>query len=148
VIRGTLRDGATGRPIAAKIRVTNTWSGEAFLPVSAIKTMPQRTQRPVRHYFYARGAYEVAVPPGVYQIEDVRGICHELVSTSIEVGAGSTHVRDFSIPALRDLQASGWYSGNTHTHYHLELDKNPDDRLRLVPPGQINHIPQSVLNVL
>jgi hypothetical protein len=69
VIRGALRDGATGKPIAAKIRVTNTWSGEAFLPVSAIKTMPQQTRRPVRHYFYARGAYEVAVPPGVYQIE-------------------------------------------------------------------------------
>src|SRR5262245_28929793 len=136
VIRGALRDGATGKPVAAKIRVTNTWSGEAFLPVSAIKTMPQRTQRLVRHYFYARGAYEVAVPPGVYQIEVVRGICHELVSTSIEVGAGSTHVRDFSIPVLRDLSASGWYSGNTHTHYHLELDENPDDRLRLVPPAE------------
>ncbi|MGH9840278.1 MAG: CehA/McbA family metallohydrolase [Blastocatellia bacterium] len=136
MIRGALRDGATGRPIAAKIRVTNTWSGEAFLPVSAIKTMPQRTRRPVRHYFYARGAYEVAVPPGVYQIEVVRGICHELVSATIEVGAGSTHAHDFSIPALRDLQSSGWYSGNTHTHYHLELDENPDDRLRLVPPAE------------
>jgi len=40
VIRGALRDGATGRPIAAKIRVTNRWSGEAFLPAPAIKTMP------------------------------------------------------------------------------------------------------------
>src|SRR5262245_44666369 len=136
VIRGALRDGATGRPIAAKIRVTNTWSGEAFLPASAIKTMPQRTQRPVRHYFYARGAYEVAVPPGVYQIEVVRGICHDVAITTLEVGTGTTHVRDFSIPLIRDLQASGWYSGNTHTHYHLELDENPDDRLRLVPPAE------------
>ena len=30
----------------------------------------------------------------------------------------------------------GWYSGNTHTHYHLEIDEDPDDRLRLVPPAE------------
>jgi hypothetical protein len=136
VIRGVLRDGATGRPVAAKIRVTNTWSGETFMPASAIKTMPQRTQRSVKHYFYAHGSYEVAVSPGAYQIEVVRGICHDVAVTTLEVGAGTTHVRDFSIPVLRDLQASGWYSGNTHTHYHLELDENPDDRLRLVPPAE------------
>lgn len=48
VIRGALRDGATGRPIAAKIRVTNTWSGEAFLPASEIKTMPGVATTPKR----------------------------------------------------------------------------------------------------
>ena len=51
VIRGALRDGATGRPIAAKIRVTNTWSGEAFLPVSAIKTMPGADTTPRQALF-------------------------------------------------------------------------------------------------
>jgi hypothetical protein len=45
-------------------------------------------------------------------------------------------VIDFDIPLLEDLHASGWYSGNTHTHYHLELEENPDDRLRLVPPAE------------
>src|SRR3989442_845157 len=128
VIRGTLRDGATGQPVAAKIRVTNTASGEAYFPANAIKTMPQRAQPGVKHYFYARGSYEVAVPPGRYQIEVVRGICHEAAIAETEVGAGITHVHDLRIPVLRDLRASGWYSGNTHTHYHLEIDEDPDDR--------------------
>src|SRR5262245_4832844 len=57
VIRGSLRDGATGRPVAAKLRVTSTNSGQVYMPSGAIKTMPDR-----RHYFYARGSYEVAVP--------------------------------------------------------------------------------------
>ncbi|MBI1790165.1 MAG: carboxypeptidase regulatory-like domain-containing protein [Acidobacteria bacterium] len=133
-IRGRLLDGATGQPVAAKIRVTNTASGEAYLPAHAIQTMPQRTTPGVRHYFYARGAYEVAVPPGRYRIEAVRGICHDEAVAFTEVGPGLTHVEDLRIPVLRRLP--GWYSGNTHTHYHLEIGEDPDDRLRLVPPAE------------
>ena len=136
VIRGALIDGATGQPSAAKIRVVNTASGEAYVPAGAIKTMPQRTAPGVKHYFYARGKYEVAVPPGRYQIEVVRGISHEAVIEFTEVGAGIAHVHDIRIPVLRDLHGAGWYSGNTHTHYHLEIDEDPDDRLRMVPPAE------------
>jgi hypothetical protein len=136
VIRGALLDAATGQPVPAKIRVTNTASDEAYFPERAIKTMPQRTSGGVRHYFYARGSYEIALPPGRYQIEVVRGICHREVVEFTEVGAGITHVHDFRIPLLKDLKASGWYSGNTHTHYHLEIDEDPDDRLRMVPPAE------------
>lgn len=136
VIRGALVDGAIGQPAAAKIRVTNTASGEAYFPERAIKTMPQRTGAGIRHYFYARGSYEVAVPPGRYQIEVVRGLCHNEVTGFTEVGSGITHIHDFRIPLLKDLKASGWYSGNTHTHYHLEIDEDPDDRLRMVPPAE------------
>src|SRR5215472_6220946 len=125
IIRGALRDGATGKPVAAKLRVTS--AGEVFLPAHAIHTMP-RTPQP---YFYARGSYEIAVPPGRYDIEVVRGICHQVVTAAVEAGAGITRVHDFNIPVLRDLRASGWYSGNTHTHYHLDLDADPDDHLRL-----------------
>jgi hypothetical protein len=136
IIRGALRDGATGRPVAAKVRVTDMASGEAFMPQHAIRTMPKKTGPGVRHYFYARGKYEIAVPPGRYQIEVVRGICHEAATAGTEVGAGLSRVQDFDIPVLQDLHASGWYSGNTHTHYHLEIDEDPDDRLRMVPPAE------------
>ena len=136
VIRGALRDGVTGQPVAAKIRVTDMASGRAYMPEHAIKTMPQKAAPGVKHYFYARGKYEIAVPPGRYQIEVVRGICHEEAIDNAEVGAGLAMVRDFNIPVLRDLHASRWYSGNTHTHYHLEIDEDPDDRLRMVPPAE------------
>ena len=135
IIRGALQDGS-GEPTAAKIRVVNTASGEAYFPESAIRTMPRRTRPGVHHYFYARDRYEVAVPPGRYRIEAVRGINHEAAVEFTEVGAGITHGVDFRIPLLKDVHAAGWRSGNTHTHYHLEIDEHPDDRLRMVPPAE------------
>ena len=119
VIRGSLVDEATGKPTAAKIRVVETNTGQAYLPPSAIKTMPKRT------YFYARGSYEIAVPPGRYQIEVVRGISHKAAVDFTEVGSVITHVVDFIIPVLKDMHITGWYSGNTHTHYALEIDEDP-----------------------
>jgi hypothetical protein len=118
------------------MRISDMATGEVYMPAGVIKTMPQRTRREVTHYFYAKGTYEVAVPPGRYQIDVVRGICHDVASAGTEVGAGVTHVHDFDIPVLWDLHGTGWYSGNTHTHYHLEIDEHPDDRLRMVPPAE------------
>lgn len=136
IIRGSLIDGATGKPVAAKVRVTDTNTNEIYMPAGSIKTMPKITKPGTFRYFYARGSYEVAVPPGRYRIEVVRGISHEAVTEYSEVGSGITHVHDFRIPVLKDLHAAGWYSGNTHTHYALEIEEAPDDRLRMVPPAE------------
>lgn len=135
ILRGKLLDGATGEPIAAKLRVvrisTSAYGNdEAFFPARSIKT------KPTPYYFYARGEYEIAVPPGRYRIEVVRGIAHEVAMDNAEVGSGNTRVVDFRVPVLKDLQAGRWYSGNTHTHYHLEIEEHPDDRLRMVPPAE------------
>src|SRR5260370_738263 len=97
LLRGAQRDGATRQPAADKICGTDMASGEALMPEHAIKTMPQKTQRGVRHYFYARGKYEIALPPGRYQIEVIRGICHEAATVGAEVGAGLSRVQDFDI---------------------------------------------------
>jgi hypothetical protein len=66
------------------------------MPAACIKTMPKRTPDAVR-YFYARGSYELAVAPGRYRIEVVRGICHEPASAEIDVESGRTQVRDFML---------------------------------------------------
>jgi hypothetical protein len=129
-IRGKITD-ESGRSIAAKIRVVESNTGEVFMPANAIRTMPDR-----RHYFYARGEYEVSVPAGRYRIEAVRGISHEMAREFTEVGSGIRHEVDLQIRPLKDLKSAGWHSGNTHTHYHLAIDENPDDRLRMVPPAE------------
>ncbi|MBL8231970.1 MAG: hypothetical protein JNL98_25965 [Bryobacterales bacterium] len=59
--------------------------------------MPKKTGPDVRHYFYARGPYEIAVPPLRFRIEVVRGITHEPEVQFSEVGTGVTHVHDFAM---------------------------------------------------
>jgi hypothetical protein len=131
IVRGTIRDAATGQKTAAKMSVTD--GRDVFWPAGAIKTMPRRSDR---RFFYVRGDYEIAIPGGFYQIEVVRGICHEAVNADIVVAPGATRVLDFTIPVLQDLHRTGWYSGNTHTHYNLDIEEDPDDRLRMVPPAE------------
>ncbi len=136
IVRGSVTDGATGSATTAKIRVTGQGTGEVFWPEQCIKTMPKTSKQGLKRYFYVRGKYEMALPPGRYRIEVVRGICHEAVVREVEVRAGLAQTLDVGIPVLKDLHTSGWYSGNTHTHYNVDIEEDPDDRLRLVPPAE------------
>lgn len=135
VIRGEVRDAVSGTPVAAKVRVTDAATGEAYMPAHCIRSMPKKTQTGVR-YFYVSGAFEVAVPPGRYRIEAVRGISHAPATVEVRAESGNTPVHRFSIVPLRDMHASGWYSGNTHTHYNIDLEEEPSERLRVVPPAE------------
>lgn len=65
------------------------------MPEHAIKTMPQKAAPGVKHYFYARGKYEIALPPGRYQIEVVRGICHQ-AAEALDVSVISYLIRNDS----------------------------------------------------
>src|SRR4051794_24044777 len=59
IIRGKLIDGASGQPVAAKLRVIETNTNESFLPAGSIKTMPKTPKPGTFRYFYARGSYEI-----------------------------------------------------------------------------------------
>jgi len=133
-IRGTIRDAATGKPTAAKMRITDAASGQAYMPAECVKSMPQKNSTGVR-FFYVRGSYEVALPAGRYEVEVVRGICHAPETQIVEVGEGArTH--NVSLGLVTDLHRTGWYSGNTHTHYNVEIEESVDERMRMVPPAE------------
>lgn len=123
ILRGKLKDGVSGKLVAAKMRVTDAATGEPYMPAGSVKSMPKKSLSGVR-YFYAREQYEVALPAGRYQVEVVRGIGQEAEMAAVEVAAGSTEVRDFQFRPVRDLHG-GWYSGNTHTHYNVDIRALP-----------------------
>lgn len=135
-LRGSVLDGGSGRETAAKMRVTDAVSGTEFWPERAIRTMPQTPRKGGKRYFYVNGEYELALPSGQYKVEVVRGIDHEPVVHEVTVKPGGTEVFVARVPVLRDMRAAGWYSGNTHTHFQVEMDEDPDDHLRTVPPAE------------
>jgi hypothetical protein len=132
ILRGMVRDEDTGLQTAAKMRIVDEASGQVYMPSECIRTMPAKSTTNVR-YFYIRGPYELALPIGRYRIEVVRGICHQPQTISLDVGEGVC-VRDFRLKRLTDR--CGWYSGNTHTHYNLDIEEEVDERLRLVTPAE------------
>jgi hypothetical protein len=137
VLRGKLVDGATGRATSAKIRVTESKTGRECWPEKAIRTKPDTDKPEVKQFFYARERFEAALPPGRYRVEVVRGISHEPVAGEVEIKAGGQTNFDVSLGVVRDMHARGWYSGNTHTHYHImKPEESPDERLKLVPPAE------------
>lgn len=134
VVRGALADASSGAPVAAKLRVVNADTGEVLFPAACIKSMPRKPEQ-VR-YFYARGKYEIGLPAGRYRIEAVRGIEYAPATVELQVGGGATRTQDFKLSRIQDLHAAGWYSGNTHTHYNVDIEEPVDDRLRMVPPAE------------
>ena len=134
-IRGRLREKATGKAVAAKLRVTDAATGEPYMPAASVKSMPKKSPSGVR-YFYIRENYEIAVPAGRYRLEAVRGIAEEPEIVTVEVPAQATIEQDFDFRPVRDLRAAGWYSGNTHTHYNVNIEESVDQRMRIVPPAE------------
>jgi hypothetical protein len=134
VIQGTVRDAATGKPVSAKARIADAASGQAFMPAQRVKSMPPKS-RPGARRFSVRGDYEVAGQAGRYEVEVVRRICHEPERAVVEAGEGS-RVHNVPLKLVADLHRTGWYSGNTHTHYNVGIEETVDERMRIVPPAE------------
>ena len=133
-LRGRLIEASTGHPTAVKMCVTAV-GGAPFMPAQCVRSMPKPSRSGLR-YFYARHDYELALPPGRYRVEVVRGICHQPEIAEVEVQPGRAAVHDFHLKLVRDLHRAGWYSGNTHTHYNVNIEESVDERMRVVPPAE------------
>ena len=115
-----------------------TWlPARAYLPEHAIKTMPQKARaRREALFLRARQVRDRACRRAAIRSKWCAGSATRQACRQRRSRRRLANVRDFDIPVLQDLHASRWYSGNTHTHYHLEIDEDPDDRLRMVPPAE------------
>ena len=101
-----LVDAATGRPIAANVRVVSKHTG-APVPLAELHGRPE-------------GWHSLASPqtlrlaPGRYRVEAFRGLRTELASAEVELARGEETALELALVefAARD----GWFEGNTHLH--------------------------------
>lgn len=104
------RDGATGLPVVVRAGVFT--GATSWPPQDAAARIYQ--ERETSSYFYADGPVTVDVPAGSVSVRAGRGFEYESVDTVIVVGAPASVT--VTLHRRVDMNALGWYSGDTHVH--------------------------------
>jgi hypothetical protein len=122
-VRMTVRILADGGPTAARVRFTSN-DGRYLAPLGhrdeVNPALLEDTGADVLlgsdAYAYVAGEFQVDLPPGVVNLEVVKGFEFRPARTRLEVGAGS---RDVSIDLERavSLRQAGWRTADPHVHY-------------------------------
>jgi hypothetical protein len=117
-----INDAATGQPTPVRLRVTDA-NGNYFAPFGHAAEFPTGRGEAVggdvvvngKRWAYIDGSCEIAVPPGELTIEATKGPEFRPLRETITLPLGKMSLR-FSIERLTNLQAGGWYSGDTRAH--------------------------------
>ncbi|HJW84595.1 MAG TPA: hypothetical protein VJ754_09860, partial [Anaerolineae bacterium] len=102
ILRGSLTEAESGRPLSGTILVENT-------PVSA----------PVN------GAYSLALPEGTYALRAV-ALAHRVLTASVTITAGEITTQDFALPPAPTIllvDSGAWYDGSQIGYYRAALDE-------------------------
>lgn len=103
-----LREGA---PAAARVSIVGI-DDKAYAP----RGVPLRTSKRDESYFYADGAFAVAVPPGRTRLNFSGGL--ETTPHSITLDAERDAELTVHLAPWIDLAGRGWYAGDSHVHLH------------------------------
>ena len=118
----------SGRPTGARLRVTNA-AGEYFAPLGHLPVVDssrrtagdlilgddEKTPREVHALVYD-GA-QIDLPLGEYRFVTRKGFEYEEVRLPVEISAAEPRVLTLPQRKYEDLEARGWYPGDTHMHF-------------------------------
>jgi hypothetical protein len=126
-------DGASGRPIAARVGLyddtgriplpgNDALSVHRFADDARLQWLNRRTfwASDSRQAFYVNGRYEASVPAGAYDLIVSRGPEYRLAHRRVEVHANETAVVRLPLERYVDLPGAAWYSGDSHIHLMRE----------------------------
>jgi len=126
-LRGRIRDGMTGRPLEARVRVVAA-GGDVRAPDGALHKVGNGDA-----FFYSEGAFEVEVSRGQTDVIVERGTEYLPRQVQLDAPAAGAVELDLELERWTNLADTGWYAGNTHVHYD-EHETRAEERLRLDPP--------------
>lgn len=138
VLRLEMRDGASGRPVPARVGLYDA-TGRAPLPSDKAIPVHRFTDEirllwinrripwpsPNRLAFYADGSYQARLPVGEYELVVTRGPEYRAHRGTIEIQEGQTRTVAVSLPRYVDLPARGWFSGDSHVHLGRDRTNDP-----------------------
>ncbi len=77
-----------------------------------------------QRYWCVPGPFQMALPPGEYDITVLRGIEHAPVQDTITVQSNQTVQRTYRPQRWVNMTKRGWYSGDDHVHTQILSDRD------------------------
>ncbi|HKE88691.1 MAG TPA: CehA/McbA family metallohydrolase, partial [Gemmatimonadales bacterium] len=115
----TLSDAMSGRPLAARVRLTGE-DGRSWAPDDAWRqadlAFDRRARASTYQYFDVDGAADAVVPAGALTIDVTRGPEYRPFHSVMTISAGSHDTARVRLGRLANLPARGWWSGDLHVH--------------------------------
>ncbi|MEO7650399.1 MAG: CehA/McbA family metallohydrolase, partial [Bryobacteraceae bacterium] len=140
----TIRDGATGRPTAARI-TGHASDGKLYAPPESY-VFNARLAAGLRRIFFVNGEYTADAPVGTLTIEAHKGFDYWPIKQDVQVQAGQTAEVLLTLKPHVDLTAKGWFSGSTHVHMNYGGNvHNTPANLLMTANAQGMHIVSSLV---
>ncbi|MGQ0635214.1 MAG: CehA/McbA family metallohydrolase [Planctomycetaceae bacterium] len=135
-----LRDNA---PAAARVSVV----GSDQMPYAPSGAALRKTKRE-ETYFYADGSFELTLPPGWARLNLSGGM--ETIPQQVAVDADGGATVTVHLHPWIDLAARGWYSGDSHVHFHTggPIEVTVADALVAARAEGVNYVNLCVSNAL
>ncbi len=126
----------TGLETPAMVRLVWKLNGQDFRPSNALDLVEQfeghgssqlSTNLPGRlrgDYWCVPGPFDMALPPGQWEIAIRRGLEHLPLFDTITLKPGETAERTYRPRRWVDMRKLGWFSGDDHVHFRLLSDED------------------------
>ncbi len=126
----------TGLETPAMVRLVWKLNGRDFRPSNALDLVEQfeghgssqlSTNLPGRlrgDYWCVPGPFDMALPPGKWEIAIRRGLEHLSLFDTITLKPGETAERTYRPRRWVDMRKLGWFSGDDHVHFRLLSDED------------------------
>lgn len=126
----------TGQETPAMVRVVRKLNGQDYRPGNALDLAEQfdghgsghlSTNLPGRlrgDYWCVPGPFEMALPPGEWEIAIRRGLEHLPLFETLTLKPGESAERTYRPRRWVDMRKLGWFSGDDHVHFRLLSDED------------------------
>ena len=148
-LRLTLVDRATGKPIAARVRVTGP-DGRGYAAEDAWRQADLAFDRAERaapyEYFDVDGSADITVPAGQVTVDVSRGPEWRPARRTVSLVAGARDSLRLALLRLADLPAAGWWSGDLHVHMNYGgIYRNTPAHLLLQARAEDLHVVENLI---
>lgn len=128
----------TGKPAPAMVRLLWRTDGIVRQPANGIEFAPQFDRQGkasgarnanlpgalADSFWCVPGPFDMALPPGAWQIGVRRGVEHEVILEDVTLRSGETLARTYRPQRWADMRKRGWWSGDDHVHCGILSDED------------------------